>query len=58
MPEHRGARLKARPLLDLLLEPDADPAEPGMAELVKAPALSAIVPSVGTAPSAATTIEK
>jgi hypothetical protein len=28
MPEHRGPRLKAGPLLDLLLEPDADPAEP------------------------------
>ena len=57
--EHGGARLEARPCLDLLLEPLADPPEPRMAELVQlARSQTLIVPSFGTAPSATTTIEK
>ena len=57
--EDRGAGLESGPLLDLLLEPMADPAEPRVPELVALrPLTTLIVPSLGVAPSAATTIEK
>ena len=57
--EHGGARLEAGALLDLALEPLADPAEPLVAELVASRRRpTSIVPSAGVAPSATTTIEK
>ena len=57
--EHRRARLEAGALLDLALEPLADPAEPRVAELVLAGRRRPpSCPPAATAPSATTTIEK